>query len=190
MADEAANQAGGDAPSPGGLAAIIRLAVAVVIVAATAGGGYFTARAFSRPAKAEATTEAPAEPSEKGKEKEKEGHGKEGEAGSTGEFKCYKMDSIIANLNEPRLARYIRATVVLSIKTSDFKVVESELEANKSRIKDWMTRYLMGCTLDDVRGRDNHNRIRKEIQASLNEQLWPKQRPLIAEIFFEEFNVQ
>jgi flagellar basal body-associated protein FliL len=181
MADEPENKAVADAPegaaNPSKTAAIIRLALAGVIVAGAAGGGYFTARLFARSAKAE----QPAEAAEEHKETSKK---------TDEEFSCYKMESIIANLDEPRLARYVRATLALSIRTPDYAAASAALDKNKVKIKDWVTRYLMGCKLDDVRGRENHNRIRKEIQASLNEQLWPQGRPLIAEVFFEEFNVQ
>ena len=190
MADEtentASSQSAAAAPNPGGgSAAIIRLALAGVIVVAAAGGGYFTAKVFnSRPAKADQLSEAT-----EGHKEAKEGKEAKATKSDNG-YVYHRIDPIIANINEPRMMRYIRATITLSIKNSDDGEASATLEKSKVKIKDWLTRYLMGCTLEDLRGRDNYNRIRKEILASLNEQLWPQQKPLIAEVFLEEFNVQ
>ncbi len=163
--------------SGGSKALLIRAALAAAVGLGAAGGGYVAAmmmHSSPKPAKAAGEEQAPPPVSNVNDE----------------DLAYYELDPIVANLNEPRLARYIRATITLAVAKDDLGTVSSTLDSNKPRLKDWINRYLSGCTPDDTRGEDNQNRIRREIRELLNEQFWPDQRPLIAEVHFTEFVVQ
>jgi len=184
MADEADNQitdaimgtdSGGDKAKSGSLVWFILLGV---VALAGVGGGLAAGMILSpRPAAAEGAEEAEPEPVPTA-------------SGSEDDYSYYEFESVTVNLNDPRLARYVRASVMLKMKTQDEKAT-SELIAKKlPELKNWFHVYLAGCTLDEVRGPKNLNRIRREIQDSFNEQLWPGGRPLIEEVLFKEFMVQ
>jgi flagellar basal body-associated protein FliL len=103
----------------------------------------------------------------------------------------YDLESVVANLNEPGVTRYVRATLTL--------VIGSELNKEKGRIfldekkpllKNWLTVYLANLTLEDVRGQRNLKRIQSQILDAFNEELFPGSKPLIKRVLFKEFAIQ
>jgi len=80
--------------------------------------------------------------------------------------------------------------MTLAFKPENFKLATETIEKRLPELRSRLTVYLSGCTLEDVRGPKNLNRIRREIQDSLNRDLWPGGNPLIEEVFFKEFVVQ
>ncbi len=107
-----------------------------------------------------------------------------------GEYSYYELEQVTVNLDEPRLARLMRVVVVAAIKKGEFKAASELLDKKKPILKSWLTVYLSGCTLDDIRGPKNLNRIRREIETNINSQLWPNGRGLVAKVLFKEFGVQ
>ena len=110
--------------------------------------------------------------------------------GQKNEYVDYELEPIIVNLNEPRLARYIRATLTLVLHKEVEKVAREKLELKKSEIKSRLILYLSDLSLAEVRGGSNLNRIQREIHDSLNDWLWPNTRPLIYRVDFKEWAVQ
>ena len=104
---------------------------------------------------------------------------------------AYKdLEAITVNLDEPRLARYVHATVTLAIPEEDFATASAAIDAETRVLRDWLTVYLTSLTLDDVRGPANLNRIRREILDAFNQELWPEGKPLIRKVLFKEFAVK
>ncbi len=174
--DEDTQTPGKETPTGGSL---LKLALLVGVGIGAAGAGYAVAmllRGGVQQARASDSPEvapnplAPVHPSE--------------------DYVYYKFEAITVNLNEPRLARYVRATLTLAIRLDNESEVVLMLDKKKPALKSWLTLYLSGCTLEDVRGPQNLNRIRREILDSLNELLWPEQKPMIEQIHFDEFAVQ
>jgi flagellar basal body-associated protein FliL len=171
-------------PAAGGrFKAVLLLAGGIVVLAAGAGYGVaFLLPGHSTPATAEAgETAEPAEP-----------HGKPGskEGGPVkADFVYFDFEPIVVNLDEPRLARYVRATITVAIKPGNEEAAKAMLERHKPELKNWLTLYFSSCTLDSVRGATNLNRLRREIQDAFSQQLWPDQKPLIDHVLFKEFGV-
>lgn len=113
----------------------------------------------------------------------------ESDADDQTQFQYKDFEPITVNLDEPRLARYIRATITVAIANGDFDEIGTLLDDKMPLLRDWLTGYLASCTLDDVRGSANQNRIRREIFDAFNQQLWPDQTPKIAKILFKEWTV-
>ena len=116
--------------------------------------------------------------------------GEAGAPGRDGTFDYIDLDPITGNLNEPRLARYVRAAVTLAVHKDHAKEAIELVGKKKPELKNWLTVYLAGCSIEDVRGRENLNRLRREVQDSFNEQLWPDRKPVIDHVLFREFAVQ
>jgi flagellar protein FliL len=157
--------------------------VAVVLIGAAAGGGLVVSRGASKPPSEPAAASQPAE----------EAPAPVPEKAAGGDYTYYDFEPIIVNLDEPRLARYIRATLVVVLDARNKKASDEVVELlnkKKPELKSWLTVYLAGCTLEDVRGPKNLNRIRREIQNSFNEQLWPNGRGMIERVLIKEFAVQ
>jgi len=187
------------AAAPGGLfrkpALFLALCAGVALVAGgagftvallTAGGGTPLAPAAAEAGQPDA--EAPPSPAD----------GAAPPAGATAatpaddlEALAYKdLESITVNLDEPRLARYVHATITLGIAKEEFEEVSQHIDANMLILRDWLTVYLTSLTLDEVRGPANLNRIRREILDAFNEKLWPNGRPRIRKVLFKDFAVK
>lgn len=109
---------------------------------------------------------------------------------SPDDYVYYDFEPIVVNLDEPRLARYVRVSITLAITSSNKEATLALLDKRKPELKNWMTTFFAGCTLDSVRGAVNLNRLRREILDSLNQQLWPDQKPMVDHVLFKEFAVQ
>lgn len=208
---EALTKAKGGSQSKSGkmLMLVVSLGIALVFAGAgfgvskLMGGAPAQAKAAPppQPAKEAPAAEEEAKPAKeeakaKGKEAKEEGKGKEGKGGKEeakvelGDYRYIDLDPIIVNLNEPRLARYVRAAITITLKKENEKTAKKVIEANMPKLKNWLTLNLAGRTLDDVRGTKNLNALARDIQDAFNQQLWPDQPPQIEGILFKEFAVQ
>jgi flagellar basal body-associated protein FliL len=181
---------------------IITAGVAVVFMV----GGFFVARmlvAGPASAKAEtAATEAPVAKTEKAAEKkpaekkggEKKGKGKEGAvtvSSSPDSPWLYELEPVVANLDEPGVTRYVRASFILEVSPALPDAKGSALfDEHKAFLRNWLNLYLAGCTLDDIRGRKNLARIQAEIKDAFNDVLFKNSKPMINRVLFKEFQIQ
>lgn len=163
---------------------IIAVAALVAIGAAAFVGGTMANKAGADPA-AQAESQ-PANDAEAVSAEEQHG---DGAHKGDSQFGYVDMEPIIVNLDEPRLARYVRANITLAVK-GDAKPVAEIVEKKMPELKSWLTVYLSGCTLEDVRGPKNLNRICREIREAFNDQLWPGAKPQIEKVLLKEFAVQ
>lgn len=97
---------------------------------------------------------------------------------------------VVANLDDNRMMRYVRAKFSLSVAEKDAKTIEHTIEENKTVLKNWLIGYLQNKQIEEVRGTDGFNRIRREILDRFNEMLYPGGEGKLKEVLFEEFNVQ
>ncbi len=167
---------GNDEGGSGGiLSKILRFALPVGILVLAAGAGYFANQmtgGSGTPSKAAAEEDNPPPPSD------------------DEEYTYYVMESIVANPNVPRLERYISVTLTLKIRKDDYDKASEVIEEKMPELKNSLILYLSDCSLDEIRGKKNLNRILREIQDSFNERLWPDQRPLIVEVGYERWVIQ
>jgi len=104
----------------------------------------------------------------------------------------YNLETVIANLDEPGVTRFLRVTITL--------VMAPEMDETKGRVflddlkapvlTDYVSSYIAGLTLERVRGQGNRNRIKREIQDGFNDILFPDSKPYVRDILFREFAVQ
>jgi flagellar basal body-associated protein FliL len=114
-------------------------------------------------------------------------------ADSTNEKKAWSFDiePVIANLDEPGVTRYARVAVTLELSGEmDSKNGTVFLEEKKAVLRDWLTTYIAGLSLERVRGTSNLARIKKEIRDQFNELVFPETKPFIVNILFKEFAIQ
>jgi flagellar basal body-associated protein FliL len=146
--------------------------------------------------------ETPAKEPHTGKPKEKEKEkGKEGEKGHSKESAktpsdgvtpwVFELEPVIANLDEPGVTRYVRVTLLLEMNPAFDQDKGTEmLEEKKSLLRDWLTIYLAGCTLEETRGSKNLVRIKAEIRDAFNDYLFKNSKPMVESILLKEFAVQ
>jgi len=103
----------------------------------------------------------------------------------------YDLEPVVANLDEPGVTRYVRATITLEISSALEQNKGAKLiEEKKPTLTNWLTIYLAGLTLEDARGDKNLKRIQLQILDAFNETLFPDAKPRIKHILFKEFAIQ
>ncbi len=101
------------------------------------------------------------------------------------------LDSVVANLDEPGVTRFLRAEITLEM-SPQFDEIEGKkfLEARKLVLRDWLTTFIAGLSLEDVRGTKNLSRIKNQIRDQFNDLLFPEGKPMVKGVFLKEFAVQ
>lgn len=103
----------------------------------------------------------------------------------------YDLDPVVANLNEPNVTRYVRATFTLEIGSEiDQKKGTEFLDEKKPVMTNLLTVYLSSLTLEDIRGDKNLRSIQSRVCEALNENLFPNSKPRIKHVLIKEFPVQ
>jgi len=103
----------------------------------------------------------------------------------------YDLDAVIANLDEPGVTRFLRLTVTLEMSAQfDETKGRAFLQERTPLLTDFVSGYVSGLTLERVRGQNNRNRIKREIQAGFNDTLFPDAKPCVINVLFREFAVQ
>jgi flagellar basal body-associated protein FliL len=103
----------------------------------------------------------------------------------------YDLDPVVANLNEPSVTRYVRATLTLEISPEVDKTKGTEfLNEKKPILINWLTVYLSSLRLEDIRGDKNLKSIQSRVCEAFNEKLFPDSKPQIKQVLIKEFPVQ
>jgi len=98
---------------------------------------------------------------------------------------------IIANLDEPGVTRYLRAGITLLVSGEVDQEKGTEFLSEKELLlRDSVHAYFADLSLEDVRGRRNLERIKRQVRDLFNQVLFPESKPYIVEVFFQEFAVQ
>jgi flagellar basal body-associated protein FliL len=159
-----------------------------VVVLVCAGAGFNVGRLFAGPRKSETVEpgQKPETPKQTEQLKADKGSSKE-----SGKVWYYELDPVVANLNEPTVTRYVRATLMLEMSSDmDAKKGTAFLDEKKPILINWLTVYLSSLSLDEVRGDKNLRSIQSHIRDAFNEQLFPDSKSQIKQVLIKEFPVQ
>jgi len=112
-------------------------------------------------------------------------------AEDSGKVWYYDLDSVVANLNEPTVTRYVQASLTLEMSADmDVKKGTAFLDEKKRILRDCLYLYLSSLTLEDVRGDKNLRSIQSHVRDAFNEKLFPDSKPQIKKVLIKEFPVQ
>lgn len=110
---------------------------------------------------------------------------------SQGTWYYDQFEPVVANLDEPTVTRYVRVTLILEMDAEvDKKKGTALIEKNKHSLTNWLTIYLVGLSLEDIRGESNLKLIQSEIVDAFNQKLFPDAKPQVKRVLFKEFAVQ
>jgi flagellar basal body-associated protein FliL len=165
--------AGGD--ETGTLGKILKLLLPVGVIVVFAAAGYF-ASGLGGPAEAGGAQEAESPTTQPSK-----AYG-EDDPDQT----HYDLEPIVINLNEPQVTRYLRVIFSLAINDDDYSAAEADIIKKSHEMNNYLIIYLSNLSLEEVRGKKNINRVRREVQDSLNDRLWPGGKPLIASVSLKQ----
>ena len=149
-----------------------------VVVLICAGAGLSVGRLFA----GSHTPEADESGSKSGASAQTEG---------SGQVWYYDLDPVVANLNEPSVTRYVRASLTLEMSSDmDVKKGTAFLDEKKPILVNWLNVYLSSLGLEDVRGDKNLRSIQSHIHDAFNEKLFPDSKSQIKQVLIKEFPVQ
>jgi flagellar basal body-associated protein FliL len=112
-------------------------------------------------------------------------------AKDSGKVWYYDLDPVVANLNEPTVTRYVRASLTLEMSADmDIKKGTAFLDEKKPILINWLTVYLSSLGLEDIRGDNNLRSIQSHIRDAFNEKLFPDSKSQIKQVLIKEFPVQ
>jgi flagellar basal body-associated protein FliL len=166
---------------------ILQWAIMAVAVVVFAGVGFVFARLFAgTPGAAEASQQDQATQA-------KDEKTNTADLAASGSQKAwyYDLEPVVANLDEPGVTRYVRATLTLEMSPDmDEKKGMAFVEEKKPVLTNWLTIYLASLNLESIRGDRNLKRIQSQVLDGFNERLFPDAKPQIKYILFKEFAVQ
>ncbi len=163
------------------------LIIMAVVVVVCAGAGFGLSRLLAGPG-----TDQTAEPAQKDEPAQAEDlKADDSSAAEHQKSWYYDLEPVVANLDEPGVTRYVRATLTLEISPEvDQKKGIAFIEEKKPLLTNWLTIYLAGLGLEDIRGDRNLKHIQLQILDAFNERLFPDARPGVKKILFKEFAIQ
>ncbi len=97
---------------------------------------------------------------------------------------------IVANINEPLLAKYLSLEITVQTDAENEAEVKAAIELRKPILMTWLAAHIADKTPDDIRGKVGVNRLRREIQDNFNSLLFTDGRERLQDILFEEFHYQ
>jgi flagellar basal body-associated protein FliL len=114
-----------------------------------------------------------------------------GSKGDYGDVWYYDMDPVIANLNEPGISRYVRASFTLEVSGEmDEEKGTAFFDSKKPVLTDMLFVYLSGLTLSDLQGDKNLKSVQSRIREMFNERFFPDSKPQIKRVLIKEFPIQ
>ena len=100
------------------------------------------------------------------------------------------FESVVVNLNEGQLTRYLRVGVTLQVPKEEEEEIILKLEEKKAVLKNWLLNQISDKNLEEIRGGAGQNRLRREVRDQFNSVLFPDGYDRIFNVLFDEYNVQ
>ena len=95
------------------------------------------------------------------------------------------------NLTEDRLTRYVKVNITLEVDPTKADAMTKLMTGpDKAVFRNWLITYLSDKQLQDVKGANAMNRLRREIQDGFNAILAERGDLKVERVLFEDFNVQ
>lgn len=172
MSDEKQQPEGDEEPKKGKMGMII----VPVLVAVSAAGGFAVPRMMGGEEKPAVVEEEVVEKLEI--------------PDPTGEPAFVEFDSVVANLNDGRMTRYLKLGISLQVDKGQLVEIEKLNEEREAIMRNWILSHLADKSMDDIRGRNGQNRLRAEIKDQFNAVLFADGIDRVHDVLFQEFNVQ
>jgi flagellar basal body-associated protein FliL len=186
--EEPQNPEAGKSEKKSLIARLLPWVILFVVVLIGAGAGLSVGRLFAGPGTPEADESGPGTDTQSPKKEQKADSGSEDGAGKVW---YYDLEPVVANLNEPTVTRYVRASFTLEMSADlDEKDGTAFLDEKKPVLINWLTVYLSSLSLDDIRGDRNLRSIQSHVRDAFNEQLFPDSQAQIKQVLIKEFPVQ
>jgi flagellar basal body-associated protein FliL len=161
--------------------------ILIVVVAVCAGAGFGLGRLLATP-----DTPQTNESSQEAKPDTIEYLKSDGDSATDSQKSWYyDLEPVVANLDEPGVTRYVRASLTLEMSSNVDKVKGTAfLEEKKPVLANWLAIYLASLNIEDCRSDRKLKSIQSQILDAFNEKLFPGAKPQVKHVLFREFAVQ
>ena len=95
-----------------------------------------------------------------------------------------------ANLDEPGVTRYVRASLTLQLNLENEKDTRAFFDEKTPILRNWLYLYLTGLKIEDIKGDTKMKLIQSQICEGFNKELFPNSKPQIKQILIREFPIQ
>jgi len=175
----------GKEPKKGGKGTLLTWLIPVLTLIVCAGAGFAVSRLFGTRGPAQNVAAAqPAETLDVGQMPPLN-------AADTEATWYYDLESVVANLNEPNVTRYVRVTLTLEVGNG---MAQKDgvpfLEQKGPLLKNWLTLFMSNQTVEDIRGERNLRQVQAQIADMFNQGLFPNSKPCIRRVLFKELSIQ
>jgi flagellar basal body-associated protein FliL len=162
--------------------------IIAIVIAVSAGSGFGLGRLFAGSRTPEATeSQSVSDDSAQADEQKADDSSVE----DSDKIWYYDLEPVVANLNEPSVTRYVSASLTLQMGPDlDEKKGTEILDKNKPILINWLTVFLSGLSLEDIRGDKNLKSIQAKICEAFNDKLFPDSKPQIKQVLIKGFPVQ
>ena len=99
-------------------------------------------------------------------------------------------EDVVVNFNDPRFSRYLKMKLSLQVAKSQTDDITALLEEKHDVLINWLIGHIADKRVDDIRGTQGTNRLRREIHDSFNGLLFTDGIERIQDILFQELNIQ
>jgi flagellar basal body-associated protein FliL len=170
------------------VARLVPWVIIIAVVGLCAGGGFSLGRLFAGSRMHQA---ADSDPNSAAASQVEDLKADNDSAKDSNKVWYYDLDPVIANLNEPTVTRYVRASLTLEMSSElDVKKGTEFLDEKKPILINWLTVYLSSLGLEDIRGDNNLRTIQSQIRDAFNEELFPDSKSQVLQVLIKEFPVQ
>ena len=100
------------------------------------------------------------------------------------------FDEVTVNLDESRFNRYLALSISLEVAEVQKLAIEKLIDEKKAVLNNWLIIHLADKSLEDVRGKFGHNRLRREIHDFFNMTLFDDGIERIQDVLLKKINIQ
>lgn len=100
------------------------------------------------------------------------------------------MEPMVVNFNDPRFSRYLKVILSLQVAKSQIEDVNLLLTEKNDLLINWMIGHIADKRVDEFRGKQAANQLRREIHDAFNHLLFSDGIERIQDVLFKELNVQ
>jgi flagellar basal body-associated protein FliL len=112
-------------------------------------------------------------------------------ASGAAEYDYVPFGSVVANLSDGRLTRYLQVSIILKVEKGSSEALKTALDGGEKAVfQNWLITYLSDKGLDQVGGAAAITRLQREIEDGFNAILAQNSEPKVQAVLFEEFNIQ
>ena len=97
---------------------------------------------------------------------------------------------VVLNFNDPRQARFLKMNFTLQVAKSQVEPITKLVEEKHDVLRNWLIGHIADKRVEDIRGKQGTNRLRREIHDAFNEILFFDGIERVQDVLFQDLSVQ